>query len=306
MVGKYSAEGPIADQTDTSFTSSEDSFCLQMKVKHRQAEDNCSDVQHLVTNLEYKLKPHRRRIKFPRARIDTCSNVNVMPVGVYCVMYKDPDCTKLALSKKNVIYTHTTEKMPVIGSCELFVIHPNTKCFQAVTFQVVNIEGSVIVSCATSISLNLIQIHSALNASVPDCGQLIYSCGDDPGKHKYKKMMLNMSMCDNTSAREIQPPVKPKVFRTDVAQWKNSVIQENKKQRCQGQDNIVCSGKKSQETVFMRPMKPPLHMQSVISSRNKKSKVELKEDDRNCQENINRRPMQSQNNIDKKSQDKKI
>ena len=143
MVGTYSTEGPIDNQADTHSTSSEDSFCLQMKVKNKQAEDNCSDVQHLVTNLEYKLKPHRRTT-FHRARIDTCSNVNVMPVSVYCVMYKDPDCTKLALSKKNGIYTYTTEKIPVIGSCELFVIHPNTKCFQTVTFQVVNMEGSVI------------------------------------------------------------------------------------------------------------------------------------------------------------------
>ena len=230
MVGTYSTEGPIDDQADTSFTSSEDSFCLQMKVKHKQAEDNCSDVQHLVTHLEYKLKPHRRRTKFLRARIDTCSNVNVMPVSVYHVMYKDPDCTKLPPSKKNGIYTYTTEKIPVIGSCELFVIHPNTKCFQAVTFQVVNTEGSVIVSCATSISLNLIQIHSALNTSFPDYRQLIYSCADDPDKYRYK-IKSSVHMCNNVSAREVQPPVKPKVVKTDVAQWKNSVVQEtNKKQ----------------------------------------------------------------------------
>ena len=110
-VGKYSAESPIDNQTDTSFTSSEDSFYLQMKVKNKQAEDNHSEVQHLVTNLEYKLKPHRRRFKFLRARIDTWSNVYVMPVSVYPVMYKDPDCTKLAPSKKNGIYTYTTVKI---------------------------------------------------------------------------------------------------------------------------------------------------------------------------------------------------
>ena len=108
--------------------------------------------------------------------------------------------TKLATSKKNGIYTYTIEKITVIGSCELFVLHPNTKCFQAVTFQVVNTEGSVIVSCVTSISLNLIQIHSELNASVPDCGKLIYSCADDPEKCKYKKLKS-----------------------TEVAQWKNHV-----------------------------------------------------------------------------------
>ena len=257
MVRKCSTEGPIDDQADTSFTSREDSFCLQMKVKHKQAEDNCSDVQHLVTNLEYKLKPHIRRTKFLRARIDTCSNVNVMPVSVYHVIYKDPDCSKLAPIKKNGIYTYTTEKIPVIGSCELFVIHHDTKCLQTVTVQVVNKEGSVIVSCATSISLNLIQIHSELNSKVPDCRKLIYSCADDPEKCKYKKMKSAVHMYDNASAREVQPLVEPKMFKTEVTQWKNQVVQEskNKKQKCQAQD-IMCSSKKSQETQFMRPAKP--------------------------------------------------
>ena len=110
-------------------------------------------------------------------------------------MYKDPDCIKLAPSKKTGIYTYTTEKIPVIGCYELFVIHPNTKGLQAVTFQVVNTEGSVIVSCATSISLNLIQIHSALNSGIPDCGQLIYSYADDPEKYKCKKLKSRVHRC---------------------------------------------------------------------------------------------------------------
>ena len=121
-------------------------------------------------------------------------------------------------------------------------------------------------SCATSFSLNLIHIHSELKSSVPECGKLIYSYADDPEKCKHKKLKS-----------------------TKVAQWKNQVVQEKyKKQRCQAQDNIVYSGKKSQETKFMKPDKPPTHIQSVNSSRNKKPKVKLQEDDRNCQEN--RRP----------------
>ena len=73
-------------------------------------------------------------------------------------------------------------------------------------------------------------------------------------------MKSSVHMYDNVSAREVQPPMKTKVVKTVVAQWQNSVVQENKKQRCQAQDNIVCSGKKSQETQFMRPAKPPIHM----------------------------------------------
>ena len=141
-----------------------------------------------------------------------------MPVSVYHLIYKDPDCTKLAQSNKDLIFTCTTEKIKVIGSCELLVVHPDTKCFKEVIFQVVNHYGSVIDSSATSIDLKLIQPHSELNSRIPSYGRLIYRCVDDPGKHKYKMMKSNINMCDNASAREVQPLVKPKVFKTDVTQ----------------------------------------------------------------------------------------
>ena len=67
MVGRASA---VCGQSDVSFSSSEDSFCLQMQVKSAQAKTKTEAPQHLVTNIEYKLKPHRRRIKFLRAKID--------------------------------------------------------------------------------------------------------------------------------------------------------------------------------------------------------------------------------------------
>ena len=126
----------------------------------------------------------------------------MIPVSVYHLIYKDPDCTKLAPSQKNGIHTYTTEKIPVIESCELFVIHPDTKCFQEVTFQVVSTEGSVIVSCATSICLNLIQIHSELNSSRPKCGKLIYSCADD--LNKKQKCQAQVIVCSGKKSQEIQ------------------------------------------------------------------------------------------------------
>ena len=83
-----------------------------------------------------------------------------------------------------------------IGSCELLAVYPDTKCFKEVPFQVVNHAGSVIVSCATSINLNLIQPQGELNSRFPNYGRLVYSCADDPGNHKYKKMRSNVNMCD--------------------------------------------------------------------------------------------------------------
>ena len=56
----------------------------------------------------------------------------------------------------------------------------------------------------------------------------------------------------------------------------------------------MCSGKKSQETKFVWPVKPPVHMWSVTKSSvpvrkqvlSNKSKVMLHEDDRNCQTSV--------------------
>ena len=170
------------------------------------------------------------RTKFHRAKTDTCSNVNVMLVCVYKLIYKDPDCVNLAPSNKDGILTYTTEKIKIIGSCELLVVHPNTKCFKEVKFQVVSHEGRVIVSCTTSIDLTLIQPHSELKDRVLDCSRLIYSCADDPGKHTYKK-------------------AKPNASKTEVTQWKNQdVYKENN--ACQA-EKVICSQGTQQKDIWL-------------------------------------------------------
>ena len=110
-----------------------------------------------------------------------------MPASIYKIIYNDHDSIKLQPSEKKGIQTYTNQKIPVIGSCELFVLHPDDQCFHKVKFQVVSVEGSVIISCATSINLNLIQIPKQLDTNIPDCARLIYSSVDAPGKHQYKE-----------------------------------------------------------------------------------------------------------------------
>ena len=168
----------LYDQSDDY--SSEDSFCLQLKVQPQsnEVETKFTTPQHLVMILEIKLKPHKKRTKFLRGRIDTCTNVNLIPISVYKLLYKAPDCVKIASSIKSGISTYNTEKIPAIGSCDLFVVHSDTRCLKEVTFKVVNHERSVIISCATSLDLGLIQPHSKLNASIQDCGKFIFSSAD--------------------------------------------------------------------------------------------------------------------------------
>ena len=98
-----------------------------------------------------------------------------MPASTYKRIYNDLDCIKLQPSKKKGIQTYSKQKIPVIGSCELFLLHSDDQCFHKVKFQVVSVEGSVIISCATSINLNLIQIPKQLDTNIPDGARLIYS-----------------------------------------------------------------------------------------------------------------------------------
>ena len=154
---------PYITKEDTDVSESEDSFCLQMQMKKSQADQESCDTQHLETNLHYKVKPYGKKTRIPRAKVDTCSNTNIMPVSTYKIIYNEPDCIQLQPSEKKGIQTYTKQKIPVIGSCELFVLHSDDQCFHKVKFQVVSIEGSVIISYATSINLNLIQIPKQLN-----------------------------------------------------------------------------------------------------------------------------------------------
>ena len=143
-----------------------------------QSETKRVAPQHLITNLEYVLEPHKKRTKFLRARIDTGTNVTILPISVYIVLNKDPDCDMLMPSSNDEI----------CHSCDLFVVHPETRCLKKITFQVVNHEGSVIVSCVATLEIGLTQLHSVFSESVPDCGRLLYSEADHPNKYKHQNI----------------------------------------------------------------------------------------------------------------------
>ena len=167
MVGRASAQGPLCDQSDASLSSSDDSFCLQMQVKSTKAETMLPAPQDLVTNLAYKLQPHQKGIKYLRARIDTCAETNIIPLSVYKLIFKDPDCDQLAPSTKVAIRTYTIDKINIVGSCSLFVVHPDSSSLKQVTFYVTSHEGNVVLSCKTSLRLSLKHPCSNLD-QIPD------------------------------------------------------------------------------------------------------------------------------------------
>ena len=107
--------------------------------------------------------------------------------------------------------------MKIVGSCKMFVVHPDTKLLHEVTFHFTSHEGSVIVSCATSLELGLIHPHRNLDELLEE-GSLIYSIADMPKKQKNKN-------CQAEKYIHMQPK-KP---ATDVQSERSAMlIQHNK------------------------------------------------------------------------------
>ena len=151
------------------------------------------------------MTPHKKKTKFFRARKDTYTNVNLMPISVYQLSYIDPDCQKLTPSNKSKVKTQSTKKIQIVGSCCLFPLYPNTKCLIEETFQVTSHVCSVIISCETSFGLDLIKPHRDLDV-VPDSVNLIYSKADPQVKQKYKKSAPVSKLSDSVHSREVQSP----------------------------------------------------------------------------------------------------
>ena len=164
-------------------STSEDSFCFQIKIKQKQAkEQRVPKATHLITNLAYRLQPHHQRNLYLRARLDTCADVNLMPANMYQLVFKDPKMQKLTPSNLHV-GTYTTDSVKIVGSCKFRLVHPDTKRLLETTFYVAINDGSVLLSCKTTLLLGLIQPRSRLDY-LPPRASLRTSSADHPRKTK--------------------------------------------------------------------------------------------------------------------------
>ena len=163
-------------------TSSDELFCLQVRIQCALANAKIPTTSHFIANLAYKLKPHNKGNQDLTARLDTCANVNTIPSSVYKLLFHDPDLKKLAPSRLE-IGTYTTNTVKLVGSCIFYLVHPDTKCLQEVTFYVASNNGSVLLSCATMLALGLIQPHTRLDYLLPRAS-LLRSSADHPKKTK--------------------------------------------------------------------------------------------------------------------------
>ena len=105
-----------------------------------------------------------------------------MPVSIYKLIYHDHDLRKLTPCKLK-IRTYTTDTVKIIGSSIIYLIHPDSKKLMEMTFYITSNEGSVLLSCSSSLSLGLIQSRPRLDY-LPPRASLITSNADNLRKMK--------------------------------------------------------------------------------------------------------------------------
>ena len=229
-----------------------------------------------------------------------------MPCSVYQLLFKDPDCMKLALSDLQ-LGTYTNNKVKLIGACELYVLHSSTKYIEAVTFFMAFNEGSVLISCTTSLALGLIHPHASLD-HLPPGSNIISSSANQPINDKSQlkvHMLMEKSKTSklNTSAKKIsamcsnQEQYNTKEYYVNQCVKDVPVQDETRKWECQA--NVMEGDKKCQDTKFMPPVQPtnkkscymwsmsrPAKQQSDYKKKDQMKFNQVSMNDKNCQSNV--------------------
>ena len=100
-------------------------------------------------------------------------------------MFKDPGLRKLTPSSME-IETYMNEVVKIIGTCQFYLVHPESKQLMKVIFFVTKENESVILSCRTTMELGLIKPCVQLDYLPPRASLLTGTC-DQPSKTKTQK-----------------------------------------------------------------------------------------------------------------------
>ena len=143
--------------------SSDDSFYLQLKIQCMQAHNKITQRPAcLITNLTYRLKQHENRYLYLRARLNTCTDINIMSASVCKLVFRDPNLEKLVPNRLQ-IRTYTNYTVKIVGTCKLYLVHLNTKKLLETTHYVATNDGSVLLSYKSTLAFDLIQPRSRLD-----------------------------------------------------------------------------------------------------------------------------------------------
>ena len=127
--------------------------------------------------------------------------VNLIPVSRYKLVFQDPSMKKLAPSSLE-IGTYITDTVKIVGSCVFYLAHLDTKKLVEVTFFVVMNDGSILLSCKTTLMLGLIQPRKRLDY-LPPRASLITSSADHSKKTKSTLNVQKQEVSAQTVTQEV-------------------------------------------------------------------------------------------------------
>ena len=136
------------------------------------------------------------------------------------------------------ISTYTTDTVKIIGSCTFCIVHPDTKKLVPLTFYVANNDGSVLLSCKTTLALHLIQPRSRLYY-LPPQASLITSTMDHPRKTKLTYLKVHRSKQEVSAQRQEPQRHDTMSTSTDTAQKSDlNIVITSKEQVLSSYPNI--------------------------------------------------------------------
>ena len=77
-----------------------------------------------------------------------------MPVSVYRLIYHDHDLKKLTPSQLK-IGTYTTDTVKILGTCIIYLVHPDSIKLREMIFYITSNEGSILLFGNTSLALSV-------------------------------------------------------------------------------------------------------------------------------------------------------
>ena len=105
---------------------------------------------------------------------------------------------------KMQIGTCMADTVKIVGSCTFYVVHPDSKMVMPVIFYVATNDGSVLLSCKTTLALHVIQPRSRLDY-LPPWASVITSTMDHPKKTRQASLKVHSSKQEVSSQmQEVQ------------------------------------------------------------------------------------------------------
>ena len=143
--------GKYEDNPAARYQASQIKVCAKVN-QVKEPQEPPVDKKIVMVTVPYARTQNEEAKDCLRMRVDTCTDINIMPLSVYQTVFNDPKKEKL-LPTGIQVTTYNDSTLDLIGQCTLYLQHPKNREKVTATFYVTQDEGSVLLSCSTSLKL---------------------------------------------------------------------------------------------------------------------------------------------------------